>query len=344
VSEEIITALRSAWQTHLESIHGDNPHPEARQHVWASGRRSCVRRMGLDLLYPGDDRGRDADAMERLQRGREREAAIIARLYQIGPRCTPPFEVVETQRSFRVVDRDGILLITGKMDLRLRFSRDIKPICEVKSGRTYERVEELEDLERSPWTRHALDQLLVYLLQAEEPWGFFIVDRPGMPLFLRVNLEDHLARAESFLVDARAAIDAAYGGPLPDYTGNPDNCKRCPHFGKTCAPPVGFGSGSQIIVDDELEALAEARYANEAAAKTFGHADDKLKKALRGVEMGILGRFMIEGKWQKGTKYSYPAEVKKQYGAEDPHHTFKMKFTPIPGPEGAAETEQEPTP
>lgn len=299
--------------------------------------------MALDLLHPEDDKGFDADGMERLQRGREREAAIIARLYQIGPRCTPPFEVMETQRSFRVHDRDGILLITGKMDLRLRFSRDVKPIAEVKSGRTYERVEVLEDLERSPWTKHALDQLLVYLLSAEEPWGLFIIDRPGMPLFLRVNLEDYLARAESFLVEARAAVDAAYGGPLPAMTENPDHCKRCPHLGKTCAPPVTFARhGSHIIVDDELEALAEERYANETAGKVFNRADEKLKKALRGVEMGVLGRFLIEGRWQAGTKHAYPEEVKAQYAVKDPRHTFKLKLTPISGPANVAPSEETP--
>jgi hypothetical protein len=135
-------------------------------------------------------------------------------------------------------DRDGELLIVGKMDGRLKFADGATPIFEVKSGDAVRHVDSLDDLDRSPWTAHHVDQLLAYLLADEEEWGLLILDKPEGPTFLRVNLFDHLERAESFLRDARTAIDARFDrAPLPAYTQDASECRRCPHLGKSCAPP-----------------------------------------------------------------------------------------------------------
>jgi hypothetical protein len=321
-----ISALVSAWEGELRSKdHTGNA--AARDRVWASGFRSCTRAMALDLLHP-EDRGKiEADALERMRRGNEREASIVARLMQIGPRCTPPFEVIEQQTRFEISDRDGTVLISGKFDGRLKFGPKMKPPFEVKSGETFKRATCLEDLDHSPWTRHALDQLLAYLLSQGEPWGFFIIDRPGVPLFLRVNLEDHLARAEHALQKARTAVDARFGRvAMPPFTQDRAECRRCDHFKKSCAPPSDYGAGVQVITDPHLITLAEIREANRAAGKEYERADKEIKAALRGVESALLGDFIARGTWQKGTKTNVPDDIKAQYSTVDPKAKFILKI------------------
>lgn len=337
MSDAHIAAIEKAWESNLRSKRGesDNDRP-ARAHVYASGRRTCVRRMALDMMFPNDDRKPDPDAMERMRRGEERELAIVNRLMHVGQRCDPTFDVIEGQKSFSIVDRDGILLIRGKMDARLAFGRTVRPIVEVKSGQSFARVETIEDLDRSPWTNHALDQILSYLYAESEPWGTLIIDRPAMPLFLRVNLEDHMERAEGFLRDARTAVDAALGGPLPDFTTKASECRRCPHLGRSCAPPVSYGAGTTVVDDPDLVALAEIREATKEAARQYGHADERLKKELRGVELALMGRFVVEGKWQRKTVYDIPKEVKESYKRTDDQGSFRLSIEPVSDPEATA--------
>jgi hypothetical protein len=288
--------------------------------------------MALDLLHPEDRGTIEPDSLERMRRGTEREASIVARLMQIGPRCSPPFEVIEGQKRFEIADRDGLVLISGKVDGRLRFSSKERPVFEVKSGETFKRATCLEDLDYSPWTRHALDQLLSYLLSQGEPWGFFIIDRPGVPLFLRVNLEDHLGRAEGFLRDARTAVDARFGRVgMPAFTQDRADCRRCDHFKKSCTRPSDFGSGVQVITDAHLITLAEIREKNRAAAKEYEHADKELKGALRGVEEGLVGDFLVRGRWQKKTRVEIPDDIKAKYSTVDPKGSFVINIDRLEG-------------
>jgi hypothetical protein len=329
-----LDALRVAWEEELRAGRYESDGP--REYVYASGRRSCVRAMALDLLHP-EDRGADsADALERMQRGKEREEAIVMRLHRVGRRCVPRFEVIEGQKRFEVKDRDRVLLVTGKTDCRLKYESGDTPIAEVKSGESFKRVTCLEDLDRSPWTRHALDQLLAYLFANNEPWGLFIIDRPGMPLFLRVNLEDHLERVEAFLRDARTAVDARRGlVALPAFTADRGECRRCSHFGKSCAPPVAFGEGVQVLTDPRLEELAETRERTQSAAAEHEAADKELKTALRGVELGLLGNFAVTGKYRATSKLDLPAEIRQRYTTKDPKGAFVLSIERVTGGDAA---------
>jgi hypothetical protein len=293
----ISETLRKGWIDHLNrERYGPRP---KREYVWASSRRTCVRQMALDLSNPEDEEMPDPAGLERMTRGSEREMAVVARLMQIGPRCDPPFEVIEGQRRFEIKDRDGALLMTGRIDGRIKIGGR-RPVFEVKSGRSFERATCLEDLDRGTWTRHTVDQILAYLYDAEEEEGLLILETAGLPTFLPVYLEPNLGRVESFLQDARVAIEAAKGNcPLPDYISTPDDCRRCPHLGKSCMPQIDYGAGAKVIVDEVLEAAAKMREVAATAAKSYRDADALLKRRLRGVTCAILGDFTVTGKWEK---------------------------------------------
>jgi hypothetical protein len=325
--QEYAAAVEAAWTEHLRGEHRQYALP--RDYVYASGRRSCVRRMVLDMTHPEDEGPPDAARMERFSRGNEREQNIVARLFQIGPRATPPFHVVEGQRPFRVRDRDGLLLISGRIDGRLAFGHQYRPIFEVTGGDSYRAVKALPDLDRSPWTSHKLDQLLCYMLAEAEPHGLLVIERTGnIPLFLPVALEEHLERAEGFLRDARAAVLAAKAeAPLPPWTQDAAECRRCPHLGASCTPPsLSYGPGARVIDDERLVRLAEECEELRPAAKRHDKAWDELRGALRGTELAIIGPYVAHGKWKSRTEYRVPAEVKASYKTVIPEGSFEVEL------------------
>jgi len=330
--QEILDSLTAAWQADL--VRQRRPRdPNAAvwqpQNVWASRRRACTRASALDMLHPEDDDSFGPASLERFAQGEEAESAIMARLNRIGPFFDPPFKVVEQQFRFDVKDRDGIVLISGKMDGRIRFGNESARIpVEVKSGRTYDGCRTVEDLDRGVWSRSAVDQLLAYLLGASEPWGFILVRRfSDLPQFIPVRLEEHLPRAEAFLQQARRAVDARHGrAPLPEFTQDVAECRRCPHMGKSCTPPLDYGAGVKVIADESLVMLAETRERLESAHKDYERADSGLKEALRGIEQGILGPFQVKGQWQRGTTYDVPKEIKEQYKHVDEKGRFLLRI------------------
>lgn len=349
---DLSATLTGAWVEYLKSTRQGGRTP--RDYVWASGSRDCWRQMALDLMHPEDGPEWTPDQLERFQRGNEREHSVIARLHQIGPRCSPPFQVIGGQERFEIRDRDGTLLIVGKIDGRMEFrwnvpanvspgwdledgsprelppptTRRWAPIFEVKSGQSYAYIETVEDLDNSPWTRRAADQLLAYAYAKGEPDVLLVVDRPRMPLFLTLHLEDHLAKVERFLQGARAAVEARRGGPLPPFTENTAVCRRCDHFGKTCAPPVDYGTGLQVVTDERLIQAAETIAKHGDTAKDVARAEKELKEALRKVPQAICGPLLITGKPQAKTTTELPEELKAKYTKTDPEGAWKVSFQP----------------
>jgi|SRR5689334_6085122 len=337
-----LVAIQQAWEGDLlrgkRTERGSTPYRPV--NVYASKRRKCVRAMALDMLHPEDDPFDKPIQFERMKQGQEAEAAVIARLMKAGPFCRPPFSIAEQQHRFEVKDRDQVVLITGKMDGRVTFENGQRPPFEVKSGKTYEGRETVEDLDRDIWARASVDQLLAYLYADDpkhykggDPWGFILCRRQSkMPALIRINLFDHLDRVERFMADARKAVDARHGrAELPPFIQDPAECRRCPHFAKSCTPPLDFGPGTHVITDPELIIAAETRERNRFAHEQYEAADKVLKDSLRGIESGIVGDFSFSGKWSPMTLYNVPAEVKKQYAEKKEQGRFTLTIERIGG-------------
>jgi len=334
-------ALMQAWEKDLlrgkKTERGSTPYRPV--NVYASKRRRCVRAMALDMMHPEDDPFDQAIQFERMTQGNEAEQAIMARLHKVGPFCSPAFTVAEQQHRFEVKDRDSTIVVTGKMDGRLRFTGlDARPPFEVKSGKTYEGCETIEDFDRNPWAGMAIDQLLAYLYADDArnhpggaPWGFIFIRRQSkLPRAIRVNLFDHLDRVERFIRDARAAVDARHGrGPLPDFIGDPAECRRCPHFGKSCDPPRDFGAGMQVYAEPEAIEAAETRERTRAAHEQYESSDKYLKEKFRGIEAGIVGDFRLAGKWAPLTTYDVPKEIKEPFKKVNPQGRFTLSIERI---------------
>ncbi len=369
-----LEVLQDAWTAYTQSQFGVDPtDQEPRERIWASQFRTCTRRMALDLLYPHHSFDPDLEGMERMLRGHEREHSLIARLHQVGPRAVPPFEVIEQQQRFVVKDRDGTPLVSGKKDATVSWGRGgPRLVMEAKSGMAILRVSTFPDFENSPWTRHMPDQLLTYLFANDEPQGFFALDHVDGPHWIHVDLEEHLERVESRLCQAREAIDSSHqvldgDNRLPPVIDDAEECRRCPHFGRSCAPGVSYGPGLVVIRDEELEALLVRRRQHETAGRAFVSADSALKKRVKAkVETGVplnalVGPFELRGVWGghssqdpptvqalhlarylKRRKLRLPVHVveavdeilaaaARGFKSYDPHGAFRLEVGLVPG-------------
>lgn len=275
--------VSGAWVRHLGEGFGAPPKPgELRSNVWASGMKDCGRALALDLIHPEDREPFDADSMERMQRGRERDRAVSVRLSESGAFASHRFDLERRQERFEIHDRReggelGPIIVTGKVDGVVSWDRPVEfehsgnihvvkivPL-EIKSGQAAMRCQTIEDVLTGVWTKHFLDQTLMYIYAAnqkgaEVPLGLLALEQSGVPLLLEVWLEDHLERVEEILTMARAAWNVRHkDADLPPETKDPTVCWRCDHFRKSCAPTTDYGPGVRLVDDPEMIEMLDRR-------------------------------------------------------------------------------------
>ena len=322
---DLARSIDAAWREWLARGARGSAAPHAS--VYASAWRSCERRMALELTAPQLQPAFDVTVLARFRRGDDRERDLLSDLARIGRDADPPFELAGQQERFTLKDRKGRAAIVGKVDARLRFGRGASAPLEVKAWHPslVDRLERFDDLFDNPWTRSGGYQLLSYLYGAEEPFGFLLLDRSGLPLILPVELNAHLDRMEDFLSRAERVLDHVAAGTLPDYSTDATECKRCPFYGGGCNPPIA-GAVAQVLTDPALEADLERWHALKPAGKEFAGLDADIKKRLRGIEAGIAGAFSITGTWGKSSRVELPAAIKKQFTISDDHGRFTLEI------------------
>lgn len=319
---DLAAGIQASWARHLErDARPSAPHG----YVYASAWRVCERRMVLDLTHADQVPAWSADALARFRRGNDRERDLLADLERVGRDADPPFRLIGQQERFTLRDRRGRTAIVGKVDARVEIAGVRAPV-EVKawSPNIVDRIESFDDLFANVWTRAGGFQLLSYLFGANEPLGFLVLDRSGLPLLLPVELESHLDRMEDFLARAERALDHVDAGTLPPYLeGDAAECRRCSHYGISCQPPIS--SAAAVLLDDPaLEAALTRRDELLAAGREFEALDTDIKKRVRGVEHGIVGQFELVGTWGKSSRVELPADLKKQFTVTDPHGRFTL--------------------
>jgi hypothetical protein len=306
-----IEQLEKAWASHIER-ESRRSAPIPRKHIYASQRRRCLRRSVLESTHPEFLPPFDAEVLARMRRGLDRERDIGIDLERAGRLCEPSFRVISQQERIEIKDRKGRVVITGKTDGKIEWShtRQRWPF-EIKawSPNLTERVHSFADLYLNHWTWSGAHQLLSYLYANNEPDGLLILDRPGLPRFIHVRLEENLEQMESFLAEAESCVDHIEAETLPDFYIDTAECRRCPFYGSACQPP-SYSEGAKLFVDEELIQTLERWHELRAAGLEWSELDEEIRKRLRGVELGIAGSFLIEGKWQRDTKYSIPDDVK----------------------------------
>jgi hypothetical protein len=314
------------WERFLvSSRHAGLAHP----YVYASGNRSCLRRMVYEATVPNEQTPFAAEILAKMRKGKDRERDDLADLQRIGRDADPPFEVLAQQEAFDLFDRKGRLVIRGRVDARLALNGS-KPPLEVKHWSEFliSRVETFEDVISDRYMRSGAFQMLAYLFGSGEPYGFLLLDRSGLPKLLVVELEKHLDEMEDFLSRAEIVRDHIDAGTLPDYIDDPDECERCSFYGHTCNPPLSFPA-PVVLADPALEAALERREALRPAANEYRDLDLSVKQTLRGIEHGIVAGFEIKGSWRKGSRLELPANLKKQYTKTIDRGSFVLNITKL---------------
>lgn len=344
---DLSAALGAAWVENTRRVKGWKPRQGPRDHLTASNLSECGRAMALDLLHPEDNPPFDDDTLERLYRGDDTETAKNARLHQVGMLCKPPFRVHGQQREVEIFTRDGkTLLIRGKVEGTLEFYTErLEVDYEIKSGQAVAHVETLEDMLRGHWTRKYVRQFVSYLYAPVRGGrgnglGIFILDRPGLPVLIPVDLAEDarlLDLAEKTLTAAEWAVEARFEArELPPFTTDQGLCRRCVHLGKSCHPPIGFGPGAQID-DDPVAASVVAEYleTKEPAtrhdrAKRFLFGDSKKPGRYRNSPLVLVaGEYIVEGEWGPFTRYEVPEYIKAKHKVVDPQGQWKTNVTKL---------------
>lgn len=293
---------------------------EPRSCAYASGIKPCARQMALSMQM--EEPAVNAESAARMARGRESETFIYRLLEDAGQYSNPRFEVVQGQLPIKIKGREGELLISGRLDFRLKFDgmKNMPPV-EHKGGMAAQRCFRYEDFARSPWTWSYPRQLLCYLYETNEPFGFMSIDTGGLPRLIPVVLEDHLDDAEEALRLSEEAVAAVKAGELPEFHRDRAVCKSCPFFMGACAPPIDYGEGFGIITDERVIENLEIRARTSAAADQYDAADKEVKALLKGAGhegSAIAGRFMIEQTWQRSNTLEIPAPLEKALDAALP--------------------------
>lgn len=326
---DVAIGIHRAWS---EFVASGRSAPGKRHNVYASSYRACVRQMVLEMTAGDQVKPFSPDTLANFRRGQDRERDLLADLKKIGRNADPSFETVGEQERFELKDHKGRVAISGKVDCRLRINGTrISAPLEVKSWNVNltSRVKTFADLMENRWTRSGAMQILCYLLGAQEEFGFLLLDRPGIPTLLPVELFANLHHVEDFLKKAECAMDHKEAGALPDYIDNPGECRYCPFFGSACNPPLLF-KGATVLTDPKLLLDLEQWEELRPAAKEFDRLDDEIKERLRGTESAIAGPFVLSGKWQKQTKYNFPDEpTKRKFQVSDPKGKFVLTIEKV---------------
>ena len=265
--------------------------------------------MALDLSNPEDGADHNVQTLGRFDRGEEIERMIVAKMGLSGRHRG--FTVQAGQKRYELNGRNGKPVIVGKVDGAVVFDDDRIPIpFDVKSGISILHCETLDDLDAGRWTRSFKYQVLAYLYGEGVEQGFLILDKPSGPVRVEVRLSEHLEDMERFLTDAETVCSIVHGpGPkeLPDFHGDKSECLSCDHFQKSCAPPLEFGEGMQMVLDPGLLEAAEICDETYDDHRRYKRAWAKLTKGLLGATLGSIGgAFDFIGTWQKRSKKDWP--------------------------------------
>ena len=337
-TEEITNILSTSWEQYVVQNNKRTNDREPRKNVYASAYSPCAKKMYLDMIAWFDVPEFTPDALARMRRGSDRERDLIVDAQRVGRISDPQFTVLGEQQRFTITDRNRRVVISGKVDLQIQFERNKVYPVEIKTWNQnlVDHIDSFEDLLNNKWTKKGAYQLLSYLYAMESPLGFMMLDRPGIPKLLPVELEPNFDKVEEFITLATKACDAKEEGIPPECCGIKEECDVCPYFGTHCNPTTSVGEGAKIFTDPDIIMLLENREKLSESAKEFDRLDALVKKQFRGVEMGIAGDYMIKGSWGKQTKLELPEDKQTQYDQWkqdytkiDPHGRFSLKITKV---------------
>jgi len=221
--------------------------------------------------------------------------------------------IVHGESPIVIQDRKGRKAYTGMIDFGVQIEGTgiVVPV-EVKSMSVfaYDGIIGSDDLEKKFWTKKYRRQLLIYLLGRDIEVGILALYHRGWLKLVPLRLTNHLDEAEECLQAAEAALDAVESGDPPPYAEDPEECRRCGFFGRSCNPPIA--EDLTIFADEEFEGEVNEMLDLKEGAKRYEYLKKAASKRIiaapgmtaAAVVRAVLGKIGIEVKEKKRGAYA----------------------------------------
>ncbi|KKN70791.1 hypothetical protein LCGC14_0427860 [marine sediment metagenome] len=336
-TEHLLASVTEHFQRKIDSRDDPDYRPK---NVYASGLYiPCARKLYHDMVDAGKREKITVERQVRFDRGNHMEAWWTSTLTHIGALADPPFHFEGGQERVSITGKDGNVVLTGKIDGKIRFSDGTRVPIEIKKWRDslWQKADSVESMQANVWTAGAVSQILGYLFglslkdeaRKDYEYGLLWADGPGFPKVTEVYLKDHLDTVEKWLgLSETACLHASTGSEPPQGVDRPDLCNRCWWQGKECFPelrqdPLG------IIVDEEFEDYLAEYVKLKPAAEQFARVKRRIDERFRGTEEALCGDYLIKGKWSKKTFHPYPPWVKRKWCKEDPVGRYSLRVEKV---------------
>lgn len=225
--------------------------------------------------------------------GNLQESAVLATLAKAG------IQVVNQQQSFVWREHQ----ITGSSDGFI-LDGDNKYPLEIKSMNpfiwdsidTSTNESLLSTLNKKPWSKKYIPQLVLYMLMSNFETGVFLFKNKtsGQLKQAYIHLSDNLDLGEELIQKADCINTHIEKKTLPDQIYDTDECNFCP-FKHICCPDM-ITDGLEFVDNAELETALDRMEELKPISKEYKDLDDYVKTAVKGKQLSV-GKYIISGKW-----------------------------------------------
>jgi hypothetical protein len=281
-----------------------------RKNLIASDIQDCDRYLYYSVVNWQDKPIHDASLQALFDSGNQIERNVMRDLIDLG------FNVIQSQMPFEIKDNLGNKICTGKVDGKIVFEGVVYPF-EIKSmdGNLFNGIKSIEDLNKKPYQRKYLKQLMLYLFGHNHENGFFIIDNcRGQWKLLPMALDYGLC--EAILQRLERSHKAILANKEPECIEyNSQLCDKC-SFAHICLQD-NIKDPANFIDNVELETSLERREELKPLAKEYEELDEVVKNTFRGVPEAFVGKSwrITSMKYNKTSidKDALPADIAKQY-------------------------------
>ena len=292
-----------------------------RRNFIASDIQDCDRYLCHSVLDYEKRPMQDYNLQALFDAGNQEERNIIRDLIDMG------FNVVHQQTPFQILNKDGDIICTGKVDGKIIYEGVVYPFeIKLMGINMFNGIKTIDDLNKKPYQRKYLKQLMMYLYGNNHEQGFFIISNgygqwKMLPMDIDYGVcESILQRLERSWVHVKAKT---YADKI-EY--NNQLCDKCP-FAFVCMPSVK-NDGAKIIDNEELEHTLDRREELKPMVDEYEELDGLVKDTFKGVPEAYVGkRWQIVSTCRKQNRVdtkALPEDIRKQYSVESEVWTTKI--------------------
>lgn len=322
-AERLAASIGAAWDAWIER----QKRVSAQRHHRASSLgQKCDRRLYLDIAAWDQKPLVASQVQQYFARGNAHEPMIYQTLANLG------YRVVGEQRDW--YDKD--LRIAGRIEGHLVEDVSGRPIlAEFKSSADMglTRCENLTMLRNAARGLMYYTQVQVYLYLFELYAAVLLVWDIGKwrPVPIAVPLDIDFA---SKVIDRVKRINQNLDDQEPpDYIQDVRECRRCPHFGRACNPPLAFGEGVLYLDNEVLLRDIERAEAIEATGREWNYLVRRIRDQLKPMgERIVIGDFLVSNEGYDRTDHRVPPGVKSRYKVTE--RATRTVWKRLPGKEG----------